>query len=326
MSRRILAVVVATVATAAVVAAALAEPGPAARGPGDWGVLQPSPLQRTEVAAARIGDGIYVLGGFLEPGSDTGRMVRYSISEDEWTELAPLPLEVNHPGVTAAGGDLYAFGGNRASAGFSDRLYRYDPGADDWTRLDDASKGRMAMAFAAIGSRLYAAGGKTAGRDRSRLLEIYNTQTERWRHGPGLKVGRNHIAGTVSGGLLYAIGGRPGAIHGGRRTVERYDPSKEQWKTLAPLETARSGAVAATLDDGRIAVFGGEERDPGGETIEEVELFEPGTGEWSALPYMLTPRHGLGGVAQGSRIHALEGGPQPRYSFSDANEFLDVPD
>jgi hypothetical protein len=40
---------------------------------------------------------------------------------------------------------------------------------------------------------------------------------------------------------------------------------------------------------------------------------------------MITPRHGLGGVAKGGRMFALEGGPQPGLHFSRALEFLDIP-
>jgi hypothetical protein len=40
---------------------------------------------------------------------------------------------------------------------------------------------------------------------------------------------------------------------------------------------------------------------------------------------MRTPRHGLGVVAIGNRVFALEGGSQPGLHFSRAVEFLDVP-
>jgi hypothetical protein len=40
---------------------------------------------------------------------------------------------------------------------------------------------------------------------------------------------------------------------------------------------------------------------------------------------MLTPRHGLGAVAEGRRIFAIEGGPRPGLHFSNAIEALDVP-
>lgn len=317
-----LAALVVVVAIGGIVAGAPAKDGQPARGPSGWGSLEPSPLERTEVGAARIGDSIYVVGGFVPEGGDTGRMVRYDIGADERTELAPHPGAINHPGVAAAGGRLYVYGGNRAEGQPSDHLYRYAPAADEWKRRPDAPSARMAMAFAAIGGRLYAAGGKTAHNAEVRRLEVYDISARRWHRGPGMEVGRNHVAGAASAGRLYAIGGRPGPVDGNFSTVERYDPDTRRWKQVAPLETARSRSAAVTLGDGRIVAFGGE---GGGETIEQAELFDPDAGSWSPLPEMATPRHGLGGAAQASRLFALEGGPMSGLHYSSANEYLDVP-
>lgn len=90
------------------------------------------------------------------------------------------------------------------------------------------------------------------------------------------------------------------------------------------MGTARSGHVAVTVADGRVVAFGGEERD-GGTTIEEVEALNPAGGDWEDLTAMTTPRHGLAGAADGDRIFAIEGGPAPGLSLSNANEYLDVP-
>jgi hypothetical protein len=79
------------------------------------------------------------------------------------------------------------------------------------------------------------------------------------------------------------------------------------------------------LSDGRIVVFGGERLETGGTTIAEVELFDPRRRRWSSLPDLRTPRHGLGGVAMGRRVYAIEGGPTPGFAFSSAIEYLDVP-
>ena len=77
-----------------------------------WAALAPSPLERTEVGAARVGDRVYVVGGYISSGGTTGRMVRYDISDDRWAEVAPLPIGVNHPGITALDGRVYVLGGN----------------------------------------------------------------------------------------------------------------------------------------------------------------------------------------------------------------------
>ena len=110
-------------------------------------------------------------------------------------------------------------------------------------------------------------------------------------------------------------------------TAERYDPRRRPWQALPAMRTPAGGIASARLRDGRIVVFGGEELIGGREArrIREVELFDPRTRRWSALPDMRTPRHGLGGAALGNRVFAIEGGPQPGLSFSNAIEFLDVP-
>jgi Kelch motif len=90
------------------------------------------------------------------------------------------------------------------------------------------------------------------------------------------------------------------------------------------LRMPRGGIASARLRDGRIVVFGGENLVPGGTTIREVELFNPRSRRWRSLPPMRTPRHGLGGVARGQRVYAIQGGVEPGFSFSNAIEVLDV--
>jgi hypothetical protein len=82
------------------------------------------------------------------------------------------------------------------------------------------------------------------------------------------------------------------------------------------------GGIAAATRGRRVVVFGGEEA---AGTIREVEIYNPTSRKWSALPDMRTPRHGLGGVSFGARVYAVEGGPQPGFHFSRALEALDVP-
>jgi N-acetylneuraminic acid mutarotase len=334
LARGAIAGVVALAATTAIVfAASGGDAGaPADRATDSWAALAPSPLQRTEVGAARVGDRIYVVGGFISSGGTTGRMVRYDISANRWAEVAPLPISVNHPGVAALDRRVYVYGGNlpqsQARERKSDRLYRYNPKRDRWTRLADAPTERAAMALVGIGDRLYAAGGYTETDFDVRALEIYDTERDRWTRGAKMPTGRNHVGAARLKRTMVVTGGRPGDVNGGLTTVESYDPGRDRWSVLPPLATARSGHAAVAvggLRGGRIVVLGGEELGPGGTTIEQVELFDPRVGGWTALPDMLTPRHGLGGVAGGKRVYALEGGPQPGLAYSGSLEFLDLP-
>ena len=77
-----------------------------------WRTLKPSPLERTEVAATRVGRFIYVVGGFIQSGGGTtNKVARYDIRRDRWRLVAPMPLAVNHAAATAWAGRLYVQGG-----------------------------------------------------------------------------------------------------------------------------------------------------------------------------------------------------------------------
>jgi N-acetylneuraminic acid mutarotase len=281
-----------------------------------WRALDPAPLAVQEVAAARTGRHIYVVGGFLGGGVTTDQAIRYDIKLDRWDVLPPLPLAVNHPAATSAGGSLYVHGGFGA-AGATPRLFRYDPGTNQWTELASSSVPRGAHALAAIDGKLYAAGGANETTDQLTSLEIYDIASGTWTPGAAMAVGRNHVASAVLKGRLYVLGGRPPF---NLDVVERYDPAANGWTTRAPMRVPRSGFAAAVVR-GRIVAFGGEDVV---ETIEEVEIYDPRKNRWGRLPDMRTSRHGLGGVSKGRRVYAVLGGPEPAFSVSNLIEFLDL--
>jgi non-specific serine/threonine protein kinase len=286
----------------------------------EWQALAPATLARTEVAAARIGRFIYVVGGFEEQsGVTTGALERYDIRRDTWKRLRSIPIGVNHPAAAAYRGRFYVHGGYTARRDLSsatNALWRYDPGADRWKRLPGSPTARAAHALAALNGRLYAAAG-SGERGSLGSMEVYSFKRRRWRGGPSL-VGRarNHTTGVAAGGYFYVLAGRD---DGNYADAERYDPDTRRWERLPDMQKPRGG-IASVRVGRRVVVFGGEEET----TIREVEIFNPRTRRWSRLPDMRTPRHGLGGAALGKRIYAIEGGPIPGFNFSNAIEFLDI--
>jgi N-acetylneuraminic acid mutarotase len=317
---------VAALAVAVGIAAILLLPRDGGARQDRWVPLEPSPLARTEVAAARVGRFVYVMGGFEEQSRRTvATVARYDIRRDRWRLVADMPVALNHPTAVAHRGHVYVHGGYRSETGLagpSGVLLRYDPEGDRWRRLPSSPTPRAAHALAAIDGRLYAAGGANES-GSLRSLEIYDISRRRWRAGPDFPgPPRNHTTGVATNGWFYVIGGRDA---GNLTAAERYHPRRRVWQTMPPLRVARGGIAAVRLRDGRIVVFGGEELEPGGSTIGEVELFDPRRRRWSALPDMRTPRHGLGGVALGRRVYAIEGGPVPGLQFSADIEYLDVP-
>jgi Kelch motif len=291
-----------------------------------WSALPSSPLQRTEVGAARVGRFAYVVGGALPPSLEpTSEVASYDTQSGTWAPVAPMPIDVHHPAVTAGAGhcrgDVYVYGGYTSAGGELDALQRYDPASDSWTTLPGSGSPRAAATLAAVKCSLYAIGGARAGVAR-RLVQVYDIRRGSWRRGPSMRIAREHLASVAIDGRVLALGGRGGG--GNLDAVEELDTRTGKWRRRPSIPTARSGFGAAAVR-GWALVVGGEELSAGGETIRPVEAFDPRSGRWRTLPGMLTPRHGLGVVARGSRIFALEGGPRPGATYSAVNEVLPLP-
>ena len=294
-----------------------------------WVSLQPSPLERTESAAARIGRFVYVVGGFIAPdGATTDQVARYDIASGSWSLVAPLPIGVNHPAVAAGGGrcrgDLYVYGGyaDRGSlTGEVDALQRYDPGTGSWATLTGSGIPRGAAALSAVGCSLYAIGGASGGKAH-RTVQVYEIRRNRWRRGPSLRVAREHLASVWVRGRILAFGGRDS----GRNldTTEELNLRTGKWRRRPAVPTPRSGFGAAAVR-GWAVLVGGEELSEGTDTIGAVEAFDLRSRRWRKLPGMRTPRHGLGVASSGLRVFAIEGGPRPGGSFSAALEVLRIP-
>jgi len=222
-----------------------------------WVPLRSARLARTEVAAARVGNFIYVVGGFVRSGNATTAAVeRYDIRRNRWARVRDMPVGLNHPAAVAHGGRLYVLGGYTADAslaGETNAFLRYDPARNRWSRMPPMPTRRAALAAGVIGDRIYAAGGATSGGTTFRRLEVFDLRTRRWARGPDMAVAREHVAGAVSGRAFYVLGGRPGDL----AVAERYVPARRRWQRLRDLRTPRSGIAAATV--GRlVVVFGGE--------------------------------------------------------------------
>ena len=94
----------------------------------EWHTLRPAGLERTEVSAARVGDAIYVAGGFERAGADTAAVERYDIRRDRWTRVRSMPVALNHAAIATYRGDVYVVGGYKGSRAVAG-LLRYDPEA-----------------------------------------------------------------------------------------------------------------------------------------------------------------------------------------------------
>ena len=206
-------------------------PREGAAGTERWRALRDAPLERTEVAAARVGRFVYVAGGFGSgDGATTAAFERYDLRRDRWKRIRDMPVALN---------TRHCRGSRRAGVrarrlcqrpGAADPvLLRYDPPRDRWRRLASSGVPRAAHAAAVVGDRLYVAAAPTTP-----------ARCARWRctasgrsldEGPSLPgPARNHTGGVASGRALLRAGR---ARRRQLSAVERYDPRRRHWQKVA---------------------------------------------------------------------------------------------
>jgi N-acetylneuraminic acid mutarotase len=285
--------------------------------PQRWRAAAPLPVPRTEVAAARLGKEIAVVGGYLPWGDTSAQADAYSPATDRWRRLPELPKALNHASAASWRGRLVVVGGYPGTRPPSRDAWIFENGG--WRALPPMPAGRGAAGAAVIDNTLYVvAGVGPAGLARSSYA--FDLVRRRWRTIPG-PMPREHLAVTAAAGRVYAIAGRTAGLDTNVRTVESYRPGSRRWIRHRQLPSSRGG-TAATARGNMIVSVGGEA--PTG-TIASVYGYDLRTRRWRQLPSLPTPRHGLGAVTFGKRVYVIGGGPQPGLTTSGANEFLELP-
>lgn len=177
-----------------------------------WRTLARSTVARTEVAAARIGDSAYVVGGFAAPDGATSDVVeRYDLRLNRWARVRPIPQAVNHAAAVAHRGELYAVGGYTAASGLAaetNALWRYDPAADRWAKLPAAPSARGALAAATVSGRIVVVGGEESAGTIAEV-ESFHPATRRWRREPRLKTPRHGLGAVSHRGRIVVLEGGP---------------------------------------------------------------------------------------------------------------------
>ena len=130
-----------------------------------WSAGTSVPEPRTEVAAARFGNEIGVVGGFLADGTSSARADAYSPTRNAWRPLPRYPLAVNHAAAAAWRGRLIVIGGYVAQGMGTARGFELVGGR--WRGLPPMPEWRAAAGAAVVGNRLYVVGGVAPGRARA---------------------------------------------------------------------------------------------------------------------------------------------------------------
>ncbi len=147
-----------------------------------------------------------------------------------------------------------------------------------------------------------------------------------WQTLSPMVTARSHPGVAVFEGKIYSFGGG-GPGFKSLNSSEVYDPATNQWSSVKPMPTSRSGTMAAAMGE-MIVVMGGGFRKPDGKFkfLKTVEAYYPKEDRWEEKPSLLQPHDypasavldGQVYIIGGHHPDATEGGPQtdPAFSFS----------
>ncbi len=299
-----------------------------AQTPYHWIILPPMPTPRTEVTSAVIGNDVYVIGGAQEGPVSSNKVEIFNMDNRSWRNGPSLPAPLHHAVAVTFQGKIYVLGGYLDGWIPVNTTYIYDPAQRLWSEGPRMPRAKAAFTAQVLNNRIYIFGGATANarstdshltQEVLNTTEYYDAETGLWKTASPVPTPREHLASAEILGKIYVIGGRKLTLESNSNINEEYDPKTDIWTEKAPMPTARGGIAAATIDT-RIFVFGGEA--PSG-TYNTAEMYDPAEDTWVKIDPMPTARHGLTAQSVRGGILVVGGGPQPGFTYSEANEFLD---
>ena len=195
-----------------------------------WSALPPMPTPRGALAAAAVGNKIYVVGGAKIPaGMDLrdgliprgpiellGTMEVFDSEKNSWTTLQPMTLSRNHHDVAYLDGKLYVIGGAVGSCfpgGWASSVPMnevYDIATGTWSTRAPMPTVRSGLAVAALDDKIYAIGGEGWVDEWAGIFgtnEAYDPESNSWAEAAPMPIPRRGFAKAVLGGKLYAISG-----------------------------------------------------------------------------------------------------------------------
>ena len=223
-----------------------------------------------------------------------------------------------------ANGNFYLIGGRGTR-----KITKYNPADSSWTEGVHTPNQISLHHFqaAAIGDTIYIIGAYTntfPTEDAVPNVYKYDTVSEQWFTGPEIPEARRRGSTGVAvyNNKLYMVAGSVGG-HSGSATrltlFDEYDPFTNTWTTLSNAPHARDHVNVGVVGD-KLYVAGGR-NGSNGDNVEEVDVYDFGTQQWSTLPSpagdLPTPRAGAATVVVAGHIVVIGGESTQQLAHSE---------
>jgi hypothetical protein len=235
---------------------------------------------RYEHAAVLLADDRVMVTGGVE--SETGNRSPVASAEvydpktKQWTRIANMKTyHANHTVLALPDGSAWVIGGGPRE---EDHGERWDPIQNKWVEMPDPELPRHRPSV-----HVYRDGSAVVFGWNNldyRAVEVWNSELQAWSFGPSLYPRSHYATARLSDGRIMVIGGY---LHGPKRltlatrSVQVWRPSDGRWESFPSLQVPRALHSAAVLEDGRVVVLMGRDRN---QTMPKVETWNPGARQW----------------------------------------------
>ncbi|KAG7524921.1 kelch 40a [Solea senegalensis] len=241
--------------------------------------------------------------------NDTGTVAYDPVGNECFVASESTDIPKNHCSLVTKQNQVFVVGGllyneEDKDEPFSSYFLQFDPASSEWLGMPSQPNPRCLFGLTDADNSIFVVGGKEL-KDGEHVLDsvmIYDRQSFKWGESDPLPY-RVYGHGTVShNGLIYVIGGKSESKKCMRRVCV-YNPTKFEWKDLAPLKTARS-LFGVTVHKDQIFVATGV-TDTG--LTCSVEVYDIATNKWSEFTEFPQERSSLNLISLGGFLYAVGG-------------------
>jgi hypothetical protein len=275
-------------------------------GTGRWTATGSTTLADSFVTATFLTDGRVLAVG----GSGLGKAALYDPATGLWTATGSMAEAHSfHTATLLRDGRVLVVGGyaieeSPCCASLS-AAELYDPISGRWTATASMATARQGHSATLLPDGTVLVAGGDPGGDGNPLAsaELYDPSRGQWTGTGSMGEARSAFTATLLGdGKVLVAGGR-GAAGGDESlaSAELYDLNSRAWTATGGMAEARSnvhcgwlscGHMATLLPDGMVLVAGGGNDPNGANALASAELYDPGSGSWTATASMVVARVG----------------------------------
>jgi len=229
-----------------------------------WSAGPPLPQPRHHLAAAGLGQALYVSGGTDVAGLYLGHQYwppkdnfwRLITASDRWEALGHMIEPRWGHRMVAHDGRLFVVGGR----GPSGRVLIYTPDKG-WSTGAEMPRPRDHLSAVVFDGRIWAIGGRDPG--SLARVDIYDPMTDSWQPGPDLPTATSGAAEGVIDGVIFIYGGEePSLLDGGindRHWMLDTRRGAQHWEPVPSPPLVVHGTHGAVLR-GTMVIAGGSTR------------------------------------------------------------------